>query len=108
MHELFGLGGITVSNFKKGTEKMNAIESGPRDSRHAVIESVMRGAVPLVLQGDGPDELLSRFYHSAAESSTDKGGNSIAKKALEKVSFPYAIEYSQKGPSLALQSEKNA
>ena len=34
MHELLGLGGITVSNFKKGTEKgtekkINAIESGP-------------------------------------------------------------------------------
>ena len=44
-----------------------------RDSRHAVIESVMRDAVPLVLRGDdGPDDLLLRCYYDAAESCPDK------------------------------------
>ena len=49
MHELLGLGGITVSKYKKGTKKgpkmgpkkgprkINAIESGPRGQLEVVI-----------------------------------------------------------------------
>ena len=43
-----------------------------RDSRHAIIESVMPNADPLVLQGDGPDELLLRYYYDVAEKCPDK------------------------------------
>ena len=44
MQELLGLGGVTVSNFKKkgtekGTEKINAIESGPGKVSHVDIHS---------------------------------------------------------------------
>ena len=44
-----------------------------RDSRHAVIESVLRDAIPLVLQGDDPGELLLRCLYDKAENSPDKG-----------------------------------
>ena len=43
-----------------------------RDSRHAVIESVLLNATPLVLQGDVSDDLLQRCYFDKAESSADK------------------------------------
>ena len=42
------------------------------DSRHAVIESVLRDAIPLVLQGEDPDELLLRCFYDKAETSPDK------------------------------------
>ena len=43
-----------------------------RDSRHAVIESVLRDATPLVLQGDDTDDLLMRCFYDKAETSPDK------------------------------------